>query len=174
MQLQQRLEGETDSDTWVCCRVCECHFHHWLFFVFVFSTCVTLWPFVHGRTLMTSCCCCWLYWAKWAWTHASSCRPVWSCTLYCAQLSATSGTGTPWLAHTYLSDILHIFREMLCIWENWFKNNRNAFYSLFTYLIYLYLYFQLARICQALTDLTEDHHNMCLLVQLLPHNTRGK
>ncbi|XP_076599786.1 SMC5-SMC6 complex localization factor protein 2 isoform X2 [Chaetodon auriga] len=32
----------------------------------------------------------------------------------------------------------------------------------------------LPRICQALTDLTDDHHNMCLLVQLLPDNTRGK
>ncbi|KAM9345216.1 SMC5-SMC6 complex localization factor protein 2 isoform 2-T2 [Symphorus nematophorus] len=30
------------------------------------------------------------------------------------------------------------------------------------------------RICLALTDLTDDHHNMCLLVQLLPDNTRGK
>lgn len=33
---------------------------------------------------------------------------------------------------------------------------------------------QLPRICLALTDLTDDHHNMCLLVQLLPYNTRGK
>ncbi|XP_056291793.1 SMC5-SMC6 complex localization factor protein 2 isoform X2 [Pseudoliparis swirei] len=32
----------------------------------------------------------------------------------------------------------------------------------------------LPRICMALTDLTDDHHNMCLLVQLLPDNTRGK
>ncbi|XP_049927555.1 SMC5-SMC6 complex localization factor protein 2 isoform X1 [Epinephelus moara] len=32
----------------------------------------------------------------------------------------------------------------------------------------------LPRICRALTDLTDDHHNMCLLVQLLPDNTRGK
>ncbi|XP_070834210.1 SMC5-SMC6 complex localization factor protein 2 [Chaetodon trifascialis] len=32
----------------------------------------------------------------------------------------------------------------------------------------------LPRICQALTDLTDDHHNMCLLVQLLPDNMRGK
>uniref|UniRef100_A0A1A7XES9 Family with sequence similarity 178, member A n=1 Tax=Iconisemion striatum TaxID=60296 RepID=A0A1A7XES9_9TELE len=32
----------------------------------------------------------------------------------------------------------------------------------------------LPRICQALTNLTDDHHNMCLLVQLLPDNTRGK
>ncbi|KAM7385590.1 hypothetical protein PAMP_001667 [Pampus punctatissimus] len=32
----------------------------------------------------------------------------------------------------------------------------------------------LPRICLALTDLTCDHHNMCLLVQLLPDNTRGK
>ncbi|XP_039995625.1 SMC5-SMC6 complex localization factor protein 2 [Xiphias gladius] len=32
----------------------------------------------------------------------------------------------------------------------------------------------LPRICLALTDLTADHHNMCLLVQLLPDNTRGK
>ncbi|XP_041866720.1 SMC5-SMC6 complex localization factor protein 2 isoform X2 [Melanotaenia boesemani] len=33
---------------------------------------------------------------------------------------------------------------------------------------------QLPRICQAFTNLTNDHHNMCLLVQLLPDNTRGK
>ncbi|XP_019715461.1 SMC5-SMC6 complex localization factor protein 2 isoform X2 [Hippocampus comes] len=32
----------------------------------------------------------------------------------------------------------------------------------------------LPRMCQTLTDLTDDHHNMCLLVQLLPDNTRGK
>ncbi|XP_054655376.1 SMC5-SMC6 complex localization factor protein 2 [Dunckerocampus dactyliophorus] len=32
----------------------------------------------------------------------------------------------------------------------------------------------LPRICQAFTDLTDDHHNMCLLVQLLPDNTHGK
>ncbi|KAM4607797.1 uncharacterized protein ACJ7VT_015959 [Polymixia lowei] len=32
----------------------------------------------------------------------------------------------------------------------------------------------LPRICVALTDLTDDHHNMCWLVQLLPDNTRGK
>ncbi|XP_070772606.1 SMC5-SMC6 complex localization factor protein 2 [Enoplosus armatus] len=32
----------------------------------------------------------------------------------------------------------------------------------------------LPRICLALTDLTDDHHNMCLLVQLLPDNTHGK
>lgn len=32
----------------------------------------------------------------------------------------------------------------------------------------------LPRICLALTNLTDDHHNMCLLVQLLPYNTRGK
>ncbi|XP_019952274.2 SMC5-SMC6 complex localization factor protein 2 isoform X2 [Paralichthys olivaceus] len=32
----------------------------------------------------------------------------------------------------------------------------------------------LPRICLALTDLTKDHHNMCLLVQLLPDNTRGR
>ncbi|XP_061645032.1 SMC5-SMC6 complex localization factor protein 2 isoform X2 [Phyllopteryx taeniolatus] len=32
----------------------------------------------------------------------------------------------------------------------------------------------LPRICQALTDLTDDHHNMCHLVQLLPNNTLGK
>ncbi|XP_029377777.1 SMC5-SMC6 complex localization factor protein 2 isoform X3 [Echeneis naucrates] len=32
----------------------------------------------------------------------------------------------------------------------------------------------LPRICLALTNLTDDHHNMCLLVQLLPDNTRGK
>ncbi|XP_060895770.1 SMC5-SMC6 complex localization factor protein 2 [Labrus mixtus] len=30
------------------------------------------------------------------------------------------------------------------------------------------------RICLALTDLTDDHHNMCLLVRMLPDNTRGK
>ncbi|XP_037127349.1 SMC5-SMC6 complex localization factor protein 2-like, partial [Syngnathus acus] len=30
------------------------------------------------------------------------------------------------------------------------------------------------RMCQALTELTDDHHNMCLLVQLLPDNIRGK
>lgn len=30
------------------------------------------------------------------------------------------------------------------------------------------------RVCKALTDLTDDHHNMCLLVQLLPDSTRGK
>lgn len=33
---------------------------------------------------------------------------------------------------------------------------------------------QLPRICLALTNLTDDHHNMCLLVQLLPHNMRKK
>ncbi|XP_059215941.1 SMC5-SMC6 complex localization factor protein 2 isoform X2 [Centropristis striata] len=32
----------------------------------------------------------------------------------------------------------------------------------------------LPKICLALTDLTDDHHNMCLLVQLLPDNTHGK
>lgn len=32
----------------------------------------------------------------------------------------------------------------------------------------------LPRICLALTDLTDDHHNMCLLVQLLPDHTLGK
>ncbi|XP_032396593.1 SMC5-SMC6 complex localization factor protein 2 isoform X2 [Etheostoma spectabile] len=32
----------------------------------------------------------------------------------------------------------------------------------------------LPRICLALTDLTDDHHNMCLLVQLLPEDIRGK
>ncbi|XP_072247089.1 SMC5-SMC6 complex localization factor protein 2 isoform X2 [Leuresthes tenuis] len=32
----------------------------------------------------------------------------------------------------------------------------------------------LPRICRALTELTDDHHNMCLVVQLLPDNTRGK
>lgn len=32
----------------------------------------------------------------------------------------------------------------------------------------------LPRICLALTNLTDDHHNMCLLVHLLPDNTRGK
>ncbi|XP_020784883.2 SMC5-SMC6 complex localization factor protein 2 isoform X3 [Boleophthalmus pectinirostris] len=30
------------------------------------------------------------------------------------------------------------------------------------------------KICLALTDLTDDHHNMCHLVQLLPDHTRGK
>ncbi|XP_035760631.1 SMC5-SMC6 complex localization factor protein 2 isoform X4 [Neolamprologus brichardi] len=32
----------------------------------------------------------------------------------------------------------------------------------------------LPKICLALTDLTDDHHNMCLLVHLLPDNIRGK
>ncbi|CAJ1067657.1 hypothetical protein EPR50_G00178570 [Xyrichtys novacula] len=32
----------------------------------------------------------------------------------------------------------------------------------------------LPRVCSALTDLTDDHHNMCLLIQMLPDNTRGK
>ncbi|XP_078128647.1 SMC5-SMC6 complex localization factor protein 2 isoform X2 [Sander vitreus] len=32
----------------------------------------------------------------------------------------------------------------------------------------------LPRICLALIDLTDDHHNMCLLVQLLPEDIRGK
>ncbi|XP_030604604.1 SMC5-SMC6 complex localization factor protein 2 isoform X2 [Archocentrus centrarchus] len=32
----------------------------------------------------------------------------------------------------------------------------------------------LPEICLALTHLTDDHHNMCLLVHLLPDNTRGK
>ncbi|XP_047208180.1 SMC5-SMC6 complex localization factor protein 2 isoform X3 [Girardinichthys multiradiatus] len=32
----------------------------------------------------------------------------------------------------------------------------------------------LPRVCKALTVLTDDHHNMCLLVQLLPDSTRGK
>ncbi|KAM9727413.1 SMC5-SMC6 complex localization factor protein 2 [Menidia menidia] len=32
----------------------------------------------------------------------------------------------------------------------------------------------LPRICQALTNLTDDHHNMCLVVQLLPDSTHGK
>lgn len=32
----------------------------------------------------------------------------------------------------------------------------------------------LPRICLALTNLTDDHHNMCLLVHLLPDNRRGK
>ncbi|XP_016534208.1 SMC5-SMC6 complex localization factor protein 2 isoform X1 [Poecilia formosa] len=31
----------------------------------------------------------------------------------------------------------------------------------------------LPRVCKALTDLTDDHHNMCLLVQLLPDSKRG-
>lgn len=31
----------------------------------------------------------------------------------------------------------------------------------------------LPRICRALVDLTEDHHNMCLLVKLLPHDQWG-
>ncbi|XP_037104004.1 SMC5-SMC6 complex localization factor protein 2-like [Syngnathus acus] len=30
------------------------------------------------------------------------------------------------------------------------------------------------RMCQALTELTDDHHNMCLLVRLLADNIRGK
>uniref|UniRef100_A0A8B9HIR0 SMC5-SMC6 complex localization factor 2 n=1 Tax=Astyanax mexicanus TaxID=7994 RepID=A0A8B9HIR0_ASTMX len=33
---------------------------------------------------------------------------------------------------------------------------------------------QLPQVCQAITDLTEDHHNLRRLVQLLPHNGRGK
>ncbi|KAM9848045.1 SMC5-SMC6 complex localization factor protein 2 [Aulostomus maculatus] len=32
----------------------------------------------------------------------------------------------------------------------------------------------LPRMCMALTGLTDDHHNMCLLVQRLPDHTRGK
>ncbi|XP_029691341.1 SMC5-SMC6 complex localization factor protein 2 isoform X1 [Takifugu rubripes] len=32
----------------------------------------------------------------------------------------------------------------------------------------------LPRICLALTNLTGDHHNMCLIVQLLPHTVRRK
>ncbi|XP_010768203.1 SMC5-SMC6 complex localization factor protein 2 [Notothenia coriiceps] len=32
----------------------------------------------------------------------------------------------------------------------------------------------LPRICLAFTDLTDDHHNMCALVKLLPDNARGK
>ncbi|CAL8256319.1 unnamed protein product [Lota lota] len=32
----------------------------------------------------------------------------------------------------------------------------------------------LPRMCLALTELTDDHHNMCCLVQLLPDHTRGK
>lgn len=32
----------------------------------------------------------------------------------------------------------------------------------------------LPRICLALADVTDDHHNMCQLVQLLPYNKRGK
>ncbi|XP_041646052.1 SMC5-SMC6 complex localization factor protein 2 isoform X2 [Cheilinus undulatus] len=32
----------------------------------------------------------------------------------------------------------------------------------------------LPRICLALTDLTDDHHNMCALVTMLSDNTRGK
>ncbi|XP_077438857.1 SMC5-SMC6 complex localization factor protein 2 isoform X2 [Vanacampus margaritifer] len=32
----------------------------------------------------------------------------------------------------------------------------------------------LPRLCRILTDLTDDHHNMCLLVQLLPVDARGK
>ncbi|KAF7650258.1 hypothetical protein LDENG_00128500, partial [Lucifuga dentata] len=32
----------------------------------------------------------------------------------------------------------------------------------------------LPRICVALTDLSDDHHNMCLLVHLMPDSTRGK
>ncbi|XP_026165314.1 SMC5-SMC6 complex localization factor protein 2 isoform X2 [Mastacembelus armatus] len=32
----------------------------------------------------------------------------------------------------------------------------------------------LSKICLALTNLTDDHHNMCLIVQLLPDNPRGK
>ncbi|XP_046690406.1 SMC5-SMC6 complex localization factor protein 2 isoform X2 [Silurus meridionalis] len=33
---------------------------------------------------------------------------------------------------------------------------------------------QLARVCQAITNLSEDHHNLRRLVQLLPHSGRGK
>lgn len=29
------------------------------------------------------------------------------------------------------------------------------------------------KMCQALTDLTDDHHNMCHLAKLLPHHSRG-
>ncbi|KAM8852400.1 SMC5-SMC6 complex localization factor protein 2 [Synchiropus picturatus] len=32
----------------------------------------------------------------------------------------------------------------------------------------------LPRICLSLTDLTDDHRNMCLLVQMLPDSTRGR
>ncbi|KAM9364705.1 SMC5-SMC6 complex localization factor protein 2 isoform 2-T2 [Pholidichthys leucotaenia] len=32
----------------------------------------------------------------------------------------------------------------------------------------------LSRICWALTGLTDDHHNMCLIVQLLPDSPRGR
>ncbi|XP_063731057.1 SMC5-SMC6 complex localization factor protein 2 isoform X2 [Eleginops maclovinus] len=32
----------------------------------------------------------------------------------------------------------------------------------------------LPKICVALTDVTDDHHNMCYLVKLLPDNARGK
>lgn len=30
------------------------------------------------------------------------------------------------------------------------------------------------KMCQALADLTDDHHNMCHLTQLLPHHSRGR
>ncbi|XP_066535426.1 SMC5-SMC6 complex localization factor protein 2 isoform X2 [Hoplias malabaricus] len=33
---------------------------------------------------------------------------------------------------------------------------------------------QLAQVCQAITDLTEDHHNLRRLVQILPYSDRGK
>ncbi|XP_030628140.1 SMC5-SMC6 complex localization factor protein 2 [Chanos chanos] len=33
---------------------------------------------------------------------------------------------------------------------------------------------QLARICQIVSELTDDHHNLRRLVQLLPHSSRGK
>ena len=38
----------------------------------------------------------------------------------------------------------------------------------------LLLWFQLPRMCLAVTELTADHHNMCCLVQLLPDHARGK
>ena len=41
-------------------------------------------------------------------------------------------------------------------------------------LMLLLLWFQLPRMCLAVTELTADHHNMCCLVQLLPDHSRGK
>lgn len=36
------------------------------------------------------------------------------------------------------------------------------------------LYVQLSQVCQAITNLSDDHHNLRRLVQLLPHSDRGK
>lgn len=37
----------------------------------------------------------------------------------------------------------------------------------------LHFTLQMPKICHALVDLTEDHHNMCLLVKLLPRDKCG-